>query len=209
MDDQFHLPHFTCSWTKHERTLTEKIEKFISTEYFTDVNLRGRLFSEERNLPDEILHFDAGQNRPDFEEAKENLEVNGKPVNLGLSFGPTWATHWFRVDFSVPENFSSPVFIWDSGCEALVWSPDGEPIQGLSSDFGRIEFALDSSQVKPNVKQRIFIEAACNGLFGAGKDGQMIQAPDPNKSFKLSRAEIVSKNEAVFQLLMDFEILLG
>ena len=33
-----------ASLHKHRRTTLERIEKFISTRYFTDVNLYGRLY---------------------------------------------------------------------------------------------------------------------------------------------------------------------
>lgn len=35
----------------------------------------------------------------------------------------------------------------------------------------------------------LYVEVACNGLLGAGK-GSMIAAPDPEKMFQVSRAEL-------------------
>lgn len=41
-----------------------------------------------------------------------------------------WATHWFRVDMQVPDDWvgSDVRLRWNSGSEALVWL-DGKPIQ--------------------------------------------------------------------------------
>lgn len=53
----------------------------------------------------------------------------------------------------------------------------------------------------------LFVELACNGLFGAGK-GSMISPPDPDRRFTLSKAELVVFNRDVYELLVDLEILL-
>ena len=49
---------------------------------------------------------------------------------------------------------------------------------------------------------------ACNALFGVGCDG-LINPPDPNRSFVLSKAEIVVRDPTVYQLLRDFDVLIG
>lgn len=52
----------------------------------------------------------------------------------------------------------------------------------------------------------LYVELACNGLFGAGQ-GSMIAAPDPNKKYTLHKAELVVFNHDVQDLLTDFEML--
>lgn len=52
----------------------------------------------------------------------------------------------------------------------------------------------------------LYVEMACNGLFGAGQ-GSMIAAPDPNRTFSVQRAELVVLNSDVRELLTDFEML--
>lgn len=52
------------------------------------------------------------------------------------------------------------------------------------------------------------MEVACNGLLGAGK-GSMIAAPDPEKMFQVSRAELAVFHRDVHKLLVDLELLLG
>lgn len=53
----------------------------------------------------------------------------------------------------------------------------------------------------------LYVELACNGLFGAGK-GTMIAPPDPDRRFTVSNAELVVFNRDVYELLVDLEILL-
>lgn len=52
----------------------------------------------------------------------------------------------------------------------------------------------------------LYVELACNGLFGAGQ-GSMIAAPDPNRKYTLHKAELVVFNQDVQELLTDFEML--
>lgn len=54
----------------------------------------------------------------------------------------------------------------------------------------------------------LYVEVACNGLLGAGK-GSMIAAPDPEKMFQVSRAELALFRRDVHKLLVDLELLLG
>lgn len=54
----------------------------------------------------------------------------------------------------------------------------------------------------------LYVEVACNGLLGAGK-GSMIAAPDPEKMFQVSRAELAVFHRGVHKLLVDLELLLG
>lgn len=82
-----------ASLTKNRRATLERIEKFISPRYFTDINLYGRLYPQKTGLPT-LLHFDSNGRIP----FKEAMEIgNFTPTKVGSSFGPTWTTHWFKV----------------------------------------------------------------------------------------------------------------
>lgn len=52
----------------------------------------------------------------------------------------------------------------------------------------------------------LYVEMACNGLFGAGQ-GSQIAPPDPNRKFSVQKAELVVFNGDVRELLTDFEML--
>lgn len=67
--------------------------------------------------------------------------------------------------------------------------------------------ADENADIFPFPSLTLYVELACNGLFGAGK-GSMIAPPDPDKKFSLQKAELVVFNREVHELLVDFEILL-
>lgn len=52
----------------------------------------------------------------------------------------------------------------------------------------------------------LYVELACNGLFGAGQ-GSQIAPPDPNRKYTLHKAELTVFNHEVQDLLTDFEML--
>uniref|UniRef100_A0A3B3Z9Y1 Uncharacterized protein n=1 Tax=Periophthalmus magnuspinnatus TaxID=409849 RepID=A0A3B3Z9Y1_9GOBI len=68
---------------KNRRTLLERAEKFISDIYFTDCNLRGRLYGE--SCPVQLESF-LSPKRISFTEA---CEQNFAPYKVGQTFGPT------------------------------------------------------------------------------------------------------------------------
>ncbi|KAK2183302.1 hypothetical protein NP493_317g02034 [Ridgeia piscesae] len=195
---------------KHRRTTFERAEKFISSTFFTDVNLYGKLYPlrtdikgiKHRALPGLITRHSAVT----FEEAIKGIY---EETRVGASFGPTWATHWFRLDIEIPREWGlgkQVVLVWDSGSEAMIWR-DGKPLQGLSPDNKRTEFVLTKSLDENAFSHTLYIEMECSDVFGAGKGG-LINPPDPNKYYTLRRADIVVKDPEIYQLLLDFEVLL-
>ncbi|XP_015750307.1 PREDICTED: alpha-mannosidase 2C1-like, partial [Acropora digitifera] len=98
-----------------------------------------------KKLPvNSITHY-AAPGRIRYNEA-----IRGKFVEtqVGLSFGPTWSTHWFKVDFHVPEEWRGEEvhFRWNSSSEAMVWQ-DGKPRQGLTGGDGhqqRTDYVLST-----------------------------------------------------------------
>eukprot|EP00057_Strongylocentrotus_purpuratus_P008830 XP_011663304.1 PREDICTED: alpha-mannosidase 2C1 [Strongylocentrotus purpuratus] len=85
----------------------------------------------------------------------------------------------------------------------MVWSPGGEPLQGLNKD-DRISFILTCphSSLKYD---HLYIEMACNKILGAGSD--LIDAPVMDLTFTLSQAELALFNRDAYDLMMDVEIL--
>uniref|UniRef100_A0A7N6AGS3 Alpha-mannosidase 2C1 n=1 Tax=Anabas testudineus TaxID=64144 RepID=A0A7N6AGS3_ANATE len=178
---------------KNRRTLLERAEKFISDIYFTDCNLRGRLYGDSWPL-DSLASF-LSEKRIRFTEATKQ---NFAPYKVGDTFGPTWWTCWFKVTLTIPESWrGKEVHLrWESDGEAMVWR-DGQPVQVMV----RID-----QDVKALCLTHVATQTACNGLFGAGQ-GSMIAAPDPNRTFSVQRAELVVLNSDVRELLTDFEML--
>ncbi|XP_030811087.1 alpha-mannosidase 2C1-like [Camarhynchus parvulus] len=69
---------------KHRRTALERVEKFLSDTYFTDCNLRGRLFGDR--CPAASLSCFQTPRRIPYEEA---VAQEFGPAQVGESFGPT------------------------------------------------------------------------------------------------------------------------
>ncbi|XP_062926980.1 alpha-mannosidase 2C1 [Mobula hypostoma] len=189
---------------KSRRATLERVEKFLSPIYFKDVNLRGRLFGAR--CPIESLSYFMTQSRIPYEKA---VKENFKAAKVGDSFGPTWWTSWFRVTFTVPQEWKGKEvhFVWESEGEAMVWR-NNSPVQGLTKEGEKISYILSENLTDEELHSwELYVELACNGLFGAGQDS-MIAPPDPQRKFVLHKAELVVFNRDVHELLIDFEILL-
>ncbi|XP_032127837.1 alpha-mannosidase 2C1 isoform X1 [Sapajus apella] len=190
---------------KHWRTTLERVEKFVSPLYFTDCNLRGRLFGA--SCPVAALSSFLTPERLPYQEA---VQQDFRPAQVGHSFGPTWWTCWFRVELTIPEAWVGQEvhLCWESDGEGLVWR-DGEPVQGLTKEGEKTSYVLTDRLGEGDPRSlTLYVEVACNGLLGAGK-GSMIAAPDPEKMFQLSRAELAVFHRDVHNLLVDLELLLG
>jgi alpha-mannosidase len=159
-----------------------------------------------------VWHAPAGSH-PTFEEAT-NASNNFKETATGNEFGPSWSTHWFKVILTLPEWTCSKPQVelhWDCNNEATVWTEDGKPLHGLTGRGERIEWIIPDS-FKDGKSHVVFVEMACNGMFGNGPGrpifknipgGDSIQPPDQNKYFLLSKAEICVVNLEARMLYMD------
>ncbi|XP_035191627.1 alpha-mannosidase 2C1 isoform X3 [Oxyura jamaicensis] len=120
-----------------------------------------------------------------------------------------WETCWFKVELSIPPAWAGREvhFVWESDGEGMVWR-DAQPVQGLTKEGEKTSYILTSclKESEPH-SVTLYVELACNGLFGAGK-GTMIAPPDPDRRFTVSKAELVVFNRDVYELLVDLEILL-
>ncbi|XP_077173478.1 alpha-mannosidase 2C1 [Paroedura picta] len=190
---------------KHRRTALERVEKFVSEVYFTDCNLRGRLFGDTRSL--ESLSFFETPERIPYEEA---VRQEFRPIKVGESFGRTWKTCWFKITLNIPREWAGKEvhLRWESEGEGMVWK-DAQPVQGLTREGEKTSYILTDrlKETEPH-SLTLFVEFACNGLFGAG-GSSMIAPPNPDKTFSLQKAELAVFNRDVHELLVDFEILLG
>ncbi|MEI8316284.1 MAG: alpha-mannosidase, partial [Verrucomicrobiota bacterium] len=136
--------------------------------------------------------------------------VRGKyrPARIGEQFGPLWATVWFKVDITIPAAWRGRevVFLWDSNSEACVWQ-NGVPLQGLTGSGAAVWLNangpvrnrfLITSRARGGERQTLFIEVACNQLFG-----------DSNKLElgKLTQAEIAVFDREVWDFLWDYTVI--
>ncbi|KAL1921492.1 uncharacterized protein VTP21DRAFT_11208 [Calcarisporiella thermophila] len=194
-----------------------RFKNFISPDAFGDVNLFSVLYKHRTNSPFNIdlsVYSVPELARISFEEA---VKQEYHPTRIGARFGPTWSTHWFRVNISIPDDWASePVWLlWDSSNEVLIWSAEGIPLAGLtgteSPRFLHREFQITSC-AKGGEKLTIYVEMACNGMFGAGASipgipaSINIQPPDENKFFTLDMVDLVVPRLNAWDLLYDFDI---
>ncbi|PGH28532.1 alpha-mannosidase [[Emmonsia] crescens] len=141
--------------------------------------------------------------RPSFKDATSN---EFKPTKRGESFGPSWSTHWFKIQLTVPEDMRKKErleFHWDANNEGMVWTEDGKPLQGLTGGGERIEWILPDS-FRDGKEHVFYIEMACNGMFGNAPGGDSIQPPNPNKYYQLNVARITAVNLQARALYYDF-----
>ncbi|MFN8150212.1 MAG: glycoside hydrolase family 38 C-terminal domain-containing protein [Solirubrobacterales bacterium] len=102
--------------------------------------------------------------------AREDLEL--RPAALGDEFGPQWATFWFRIGATVPEDWSGGAveLIWDSGCEATLWR-EGRVVQGLYSGWRALRTsAVVLDEARGGEELELWVEMACNSWAGDDPD---------------------------------------
>ena len=143
--------------------------------------------------------------RPTFQDATSH-EFND--THVGASFGPSWSTHWIKIELKVPQELQEKdhlEFHWDADNEGLIWTEDGEPLQGLTGGGDRVEWILPKS-FRDGQVHTFYIEMACNGMFG-NAIGDTNQPPNPNRYFQLKTADIVAVNLQARALFVDFWII--
>eukprot|EP00731_Ephydatia_muelleri_P024288 Em0016g559a len=195
---------------KHWRATQERVEKYISDTYFTDVNLRGRLYSA--NAPLRRLRWHKAVTPTTYDAAVAALESAPDVEVSSVCIGPAWSTHWFRCEVCVPAEWVGKHirFCWDSGCEAMIWY-QGKAVQGLTGSADGNQMRTDFTLVKCAQGGETFVlylEAAANGMFGTGHNG-LINPPDPKKCYSVTRVEIAVFEEVVNELLLDLAVLFG
>lgn len=125
-----------------------RCELFLEPGHFTAGNIHHHLFEKRKDDAVKLAVWSvpmAGDHLPPpFVDA---IKQEYRPAHLGDRFGPSWSTHWFRVEITIPSSEGwggeEVVLRWQTGCEALIWSSSGVPLQGLSSE--RSEFLLTPS----------------------------------------------------------------
>lgn len=143
---------------KHPELTRGRLARFLRT-------LDGQIYPE--SAPVKLMSYHA-PGRISYAEA---LRGTYKPAQVGQTFGPGWATHWFRVTavIPVPWNGRAVHFRWNANSEACVWV-DGQPRQGLSGAVAgqfsvRTEYPL-REKARGGERIEFYLEMACNSLFG-------------------------------------------
>jgi alpha-mannosidase len=166
--------------------------------------LAARLYPETAPLAS--LTTFAAPGRIPFAEA---VAGRFRPIKLGTELGPRWSTHWFKIAYQIPRAWKGREVLlhFDTKSEACVWSPDGVPLQGLTGyNWGkegiRSHFRL-TEKARGGERGTLYVETAVNSLFGFTA---MPVLPD-DRTGQLRKAELVTRDGAVWDLLWDFTVI--
>ncbi|VDB95691.1 unnamed protein product [Peniophora sp. CBMAI 1063] len=194
------------------KSLTQNRLGTFTGGFFADVNLYSKLYALRTDASSAIsmtVWSAPGLTKPSFAEA---MKQSFRSVHKGESFGPSWTNHWFKVHLEVPgefEKYEVVQFEFDPGCEGMVFTSDGTPLQGLTGGSGgdrRVEWILPK-EAREEGKVDIVIEVSCNGMFGVPWNGDTIMPPDNNRYFTLASADLVAPNPTAWALMLDFDAL--
>ncbi|KXT08736.1 hypothetical protein AC579_8527 [Pseudocercospora musae] len=190
---------------------TSRLRQFTDGGQYRDQGLLAKLYNARVSGADHVklsVWHAPDLTRPTFDEATDSKNEYYK-TEKGACFGPSWSTHWFKVEFTLPSDWEHENLVelhWDSSSEGMVWTEDGKPLQGLTGNGERVEWIVPKSY-RDGKEQTIYIEVACNGMFGNAPGGDSIQPPDPNRHFELKTADLVAVNEDARALYYDFWII--
>jgi len=189
---------------------TSRLRQFTGNGQYSKQNLNAHMYNDRLAGPShfKIRVWSAPKlTRPTFEEATSKENEYSK-THIGASFGPSWSTHWFEVKFTLPDDWAHKEHVelhWNSSSEAMIWTKSGHPLQGLTAGE-RDEWILPTEYRATEEEHTIYIEQACNGMFGNGR-GDTIAPPNPDRSFRLSECDLVSVNLEARSLFYDFWII--
>lgn len=141
--------------------------------------------------------------RPLFRDIEFD-KIEWKEAKKGDNFGPSWKTFWFKIEWQIPTEWLAQGeidFDWDCSNEGLIYDHSGSPLQAFTGGERTI-FNLPE-RFKKKGKQLFYLEIACNGMFGNGDGGN----PDPNRSFRLNRCDLLLPDVEARKLFWDFWII--
>ena len=188
---------------------TDRLRQFLDGGQYKKQGLKDKFYHDSCDDEDHVklsVWSAPDLTRPTFKEATSHTF---KKTHRGEVFGPSWSTHWFKIKVTVPKSMLKGEFLefhWDTGAEGMVWTHNGNPVQGLTGGGERTHWILPESW-RDGKEHTFYIEMACNAIFGNAPGGDSIQPPDPNKYFILGEARIVDVNMAARGLYVDFWII--
>ncbi|KAF8064431.1 glycoside hydrolase family 38 protein [Lyophyllum atratum] len=172
--------------------------------HYSDVNLSSVLFTHRVDNAEHVklqVWSAPGLTKPTFAEAMKQKFKPAKKTN-----------HWWKVSVNIPgywQQYERVQFEFDPGCEAMIFTTDGVPLQGITGGYGgdrRVEYIIPEDARKQG-RHEFVIESSCNGMFGVPWNGDTIAPPDMNRYFPLASADLVVPNQEAWALLWDFTTL--
>ena len=120
---------------KHFGDINGRLGQFLGG-HFEGYNLSSMMYHHRLDDSDHVsleVWSAPGLTKPMFDEAKRQ---SYKPTHKGESFGPSWTNHWFKVTVRIPkewEEYETVQLEFDPSGEGMVFTTDGDPLQGGSS----------------------------------------------------------------------------
>ena len=150
---------------------------------------------------------------------EKRLSLKYRKIGLGEHWGNTWDCGWFHVTGEVPKDWRGAYVTLNLnfGGESLVFDADGCPLVGLTNgsvfdgDYNKDHFHY-LKKAKGGEKIDLWIDAACNGLFGVKRPTDPAWEPDPAKHHGFHSASVVSLavcdfDYELWQFRLDIEVL--
>jgi alpha-mannosidase len=107
---------------KHRDITLQRLDRFISTKQFHDVNLYSLLWRETLALT-EFTYYSTPE-RLLFQEAVKKPFATG---SLDMNMTPSWSTYWIHLKFTIPEAWTADkgrvILLFDPSCEAMIYLP--------------------------------------------------------------------------------------
>lgn len=181
---------------KHPHYTRSRIHQLVQ-------RIAGKIYDERLAVTD--LSVAGPVDRIPFAEAQKLTGF--QPVKVGHSFGPLWATYWFRGRATVPGswNGSRVDLLWDSQSEATLWL-DGRSAQGLNMTAGDRPDAILMDRCEGGEAVSFQVEMACNVKFGA-PNGIETGFRGTATPFTLRRCEIARFDPQAWDLYWDIYVL--
>ena len=173
-------------------------------------------------LPMSVRAWDAPGEPVGYTEAIAGLAAEGRPFEVGTHWSRPWGTTWFEFAVDVPADWTGPSLeaVVDLGfhpdsagfqSEGLVWLPGadgrGAPLQGIHPR----RTAVPLPAARPGALTLV-VEAASNPAFP--QDGRRsplgsLSTAGSAPLYRLRHAHLGLRDDEVFHLLLDVEVLLG
>lgn len=192
----------------NRKVLLERVDKWLSQIYWTDVNITSALFSAVSVAYDLSVYEPPDIERPLFSTLPPPFTF--QKTHIGSSFGPSWSSKWFRLRITNLKKVEGTCYglKWDSNSEAQLYSSAGKHIQAFTGGCGhdRRDLCIITDMIAVEEDYiELYLEMACNEMFGNAVGG-MIKPPDPNRSFTLASCELVIINIQAHKLYWDVKV---
>src|SRR4051812_16697849 len=133
-----------------------------------------------------------------------------RPAALGAELGPLFATHWLRVQATVPAGWAGARvdLLLDTRSAATLWL-GGRAVPGPNSGGAQPRPDATLLEAAGGGEALLFeLEIAANDMFGAGVHGGGPVAAERTRSpFVLDRCELARFDPEAWQLRFDFAVL--